>query len=82
LVAATTTVTFTAASGDELYGSLEGDFWMNVNTGYGEGMFYGPFTGGTGRFEAAQGTVVKEWIGQQRPSDAVLVSSWEGVVGY
>jgi hypothetical protein len=82
LVPGTTTVTFVAANGDELYGSLEGGFCMNVDTGYGWGTFSGPLTGGTGRFEDAEGTITKEWTGLQGPTGAVVDSVWTGVIGY
>ncbi len=84
LVPGEATFTFIAANGDELYGILEGDFWQNTETGDAGGTFYGTFTGGTGRFEGAEGTVVKEYTQHGEPfgSTAVIDSCWDGMIGY
>ena len=77
------TVTFVAANGDELHGSLgNGDAWLNVDTGSGGGRFSGVWTGGTGRFEGAQGTFEKVFAMESIDSVTYIDSLWEGVVGY
>lgn len=54
LILVTGEATFTAANGDELEGVMESAV-LDVTTGIGNGVFV--FTGGTGRFEGATGTV-------------------------
>ena len=73
------TFTFVAANGDQLDGRLVGGFGCNDElAGTGWGTFQGEFAGGTGRFEDAKGTVVKEWTSQ----NLVVASRWEGWIGY
>jgi hypothetical protein len=77
LVPESSTFTFVAANGDKLHGSLTG-FGCNIPDVRGWGTFQGEFTGGTGRFADAAGTVVKEFTSQP----GVVASTWEGLIGY
>ena len=75
------TFTFVAANGDELYGSFSGHSCYDLATEDSWGTVQGEFTGGTGRFEGAVGTVEKEFW-SDADTEGLIASLWDGWIGY
>jgi hypothetical protein len=72
------TFVWTAANGDQLFGTYSGYLTMNVATGYYE--IHGQFviTGGTGRFQSATGGGLA--TGTQSPIDGAFDFTLDGTI--
>lgn len=72
---------FTAANGDEIYATIEGQLSPNPN-GTLSGAIAGVITGGTGRFSDASGTYTFNIVASPAAFGFDSVATFEGTIGY